>query len=1009
MKTMYIVLCALMLVLFSALYALDTTSTQPGKLAVKIKPEFRQSLQKGEGRTGIAELDQELRILGVSSIKARFQTDPRKSASSELELWFELQFSSSTPPQAIANSLAANPFISHIEPIYIDRILEAPNDPLYPSSLNYPFLQAEEAWNIHKGELGSQQVIIAVVDTGSNWTHPDLAGNVWNNQGEDANSNGYTMYFNGSAWVIDAGDLNGIDDDGNGKVDDLIGWDFMLNANGDEAINPSDAGSHGTIVSGLAAGRTNNGIGISSLSWNLTLMPISCTYPGQAGYIFKGYEAIIYAAENGADVINCSWGSTAFSQANKDAIDYAYSLGAVVVAAAGNSNNSIPLYPAAYPKVVATAALLNDGTKWSGSNFGGYIDVGAPNQSVQSLSGAGYTLISGTTSYASPITSALVGLVKSYHPGWTQEQIINQVKASCVDIDFMNPGKANLLGEGRLNAYNALSMIDPQVDQELALALFELRSPTDSNSNHAIEPGETFSLNLTLRNYAFGVGANSGLFTLSSSNPNVTITNNSFSRAIPPDEFFSLDNAFSVTVSPTAVSQFVSFTLTCSSEVMIASGASLSFQVLIHNGGIFVWEGAAGARDQSGSYIRDRLQAEGYTVVYGTAFPASFFSFEAVFLSFGSLSANVVRFDRLTMFQAVRDYLHSGGKLYMEGADAIGFDLSYYLPDVQGNLDAHEVLWPLLGIQSADDGNDNAINGLNAQLAIFGGINFGSSAQTDIRSIDRFEPLSSRGRTAYTESDYGNVAIASAGSYGQKSFVFSYALRELVDGVFPSTRANLLDQIMLFFEDETITLPVELSSFTAVYEGAPILHWSTASETASLGFNVYRNLDPVLGTAIKANPLLLPAAGYSSQPNTYSFTDEFDSPGDTVFYWLEFLSLNGNSQFSAPLSLQLPLADDPENPPPVQFQTQLGALFPNPFSSGINIRYQLSRKTELRFEIYNLKGQLIKRIEPGEREAGWHNSFWDGIASDGSESARGIYLLRMISPEGIYLRKLVRM
>lgn len=985
----------------------DQPAIEPGKLAVKIKAEYRNALSKSG--TGLTVLDETVRRLGIYEIKPRFRLDSRKAGGSEAELWYELHFPLSTDPLAILNSLGQSPFLSHAEPVFIDSSFATPNDPYFPTSLNYPFMEAEAAWDIHKGQQGSQDVIIAIVDTGTNWTHPDLAENIWNNLGEDANANGYTMFYNGSAWVMDPGDLNGIDDDANGKTDDLIGWDFKLNSGDAEANNPSDAGSHGTVVSGLAAGRTDNGIGISSLSWNLTLMPISCSYPAEAGYIFRGYDGIIYAAENGADVINCSWGGTAYSQAAKDAVDYASALGAIIVAAAGNSNNSIPLYPAAYPKVLATAALLNDGTKWSGSNYGGYIDVGAPNQQVYSTAGSGYALISGTTSYASPIASALVGLVKSYHPDWTNQQVINQVKATCTDIDFMNPGKANLLGEGRLNAYQALSAIDPVVDQELRLALFEIRSPNDSNANHAIEPGETFSFNLIMRNYAWNVGATNGSFTLSSSNPNVTINTNSFTRDIPADEFFSLSNAFSVTVSPTAASQYVTFSLTSSAELSIVTGAVITFQVLIQNGGIFVWEGVSGSRDQSGTYIRDRLLSSGYSVVYGTAFPASFFSFDAVFLSFGGLNSNVVRFDKLSMFEAVRDYLRGGGRLYMEGADAIGYDPANFFPNVEGNLNGHEVLWPLLGILSADDGADNNIDLLSGQTPVFGDLAFNSTLQTDIRSIDRFEPALPGGQTAFIENAYGNVGIASAGAFGQRSVVLAYALRELADSSFPSTRANLLDRVMLFFEDENVTLPVELSSFTAVFNGNPVLSWTTASETGSLGFNVYRNLRGELSSATKVNHLLIPAAGNSSQPISYSYTDDWDQSGSEVWYWLEFLSQNGSSQFSQALRLSIPDPEDPENPPPVQYITQLSRVYPNPFSLGINIRYQLGIKADINFEIYNLRGQLIRKLSYASREAGWHQGFWDGKAEDGSDPGEGLYILRMHTPQGTFQKKLIRL
>lgn len=995
----------LFLVSLSYLIALDTGSYLQGRVLVSIKEDFSSRLSVSSGATGIPELDAKLRSLGITTIEKRYNPLIRNRYANQLSRILELGFDPSISPLGIVNALSREPVIDWTEAIYIDQIFAVPNDPRYPTSLNFVSMQAEAAWDIHKCEDGTQDVIIAIVDTGTSWMHPDLAPNIWNNLGEDANSNGYTLYFNGSTWVMDTGDINGIDDDGNGKVDDLIGWDFMSNTLGDEANNPSDASGHGTIVSGLAGARTNNSVGVASLSWNPILLPISCSYAGQPSSIFRGYDAIIYAAEQGADVINCSWGGNTYSQAAQIAVNYAYSLGAIIVAAAGNSNNTVPVYPAAYQNVVAVASLANDGTKWSSSSFGGFIDVGAPNQNAESTSGtASYTTISGTTSYASPIGSALTALIRSYHPDWTQEQVINQLKASCDDIDLMNPGKENLLGEGKLNAYRALTDIDSVVDQELHLGLFSVGTPNDTNNNRAIEPSESFSLDLRLRNYAWGVAAGTANFTLSTTNPNVTIVNNSYSRDIPADDWFDLDDAFLVTVSPTVTSQYVSFNLSITADQTIASGASLTFQVLIQNGGVFVWEGIAGGRDMSGAFIRSTLQGLGYQVTYGTTFPASFRSFEAVFLSYGNPGSNVVRFATPQMYLAVKEYLLEGGRLYIEGGDAVGFDPGYFLPDIEGGQDANEILWPLLGISSATDGATNSINGLVGESSLpTAGMLFGSSTQTNMSSIDTFEPLRAQSRTAFVESEYGNVAIISAGGYDQRSFVFSYALRELVDGVFPSTRSNLIAQIMAFFEAEDVTLPVELSSFTAVLDNQPLLIWTTSSEIELMGFNVYCAPLADLSSATKINPLIIQAAGTSSESHSYSYRDYADYSVDELYYWLEAVSYDGTSSFHGSIHLSLATDGVPQNPPPQNLVTDFTAAYPNPFSVQIRLDYSTDRKSSIEWTIYNVKGQVVYSSN-NERDAGVYRQDLD---LDFLPS--GLYIMVMRSPQKIATRKLLKL
>ncbi len=985
------------------LYAAEVDYVQ-GQAVFKIKPEYRSMLQKSAVSTGIASLDARLGSLRVSNLQPYFKTTSAKSANSEISLIFTVK--SAYPPQAVVNQLAGDPHVEYAEVVYPDELLAVPNDPNYAASAYFSALEAEAAWDIHKGEQGANPVVLALVDTGCRWSHPDLAQNIWNNLGEDFNGNGYTIYYNGSAWVYDSGDLNGLDDDNNGYVDDLIGWDFMLNSNGDQNYDPYETGAHGTVVSGIMAAVTNNALGVSSLSWNLSLMPISCSFPGSSS-VYRGYDGIIYAAENGADIINCSWGGTGFSQANQDAINYAYSLGCIIVAAAGNSNNSIPLYPAGYQNVVATAALQNNGVKSSVSNYGGYVDVGAPNTTVWTTSGAGYAAVSGATSYASPIATALAGLIKSYMPTISQGDLIKRLKGSCDDVDAVNAGKENLLGEGKLNARRALQEPDPQPDSEVRLYLIENRGATDANANNAVEPGENFSVNLLLRSY--GDYPANGTFVLSSTNPNVVINSNTHLQSIPADGYLELSSVFSINALPTASSQYVSFTLTTTADLAVVAGGTITFSILIQNGGVFVWEGVAGGRDMSGDFIRTTLQGLGYSVVYGTTFPASFFSFDSVFLSFGAVGSNIVRFDKSYMFNALKDYLVSGGKVYIEGVDVVGFDMSYYLPDIEGALDAHEVLWPLLGISTADDGITNAIDGLAGQSNTpTSGMLFAATSQTKVDYIDTFIPNLAYARSAFEESGYGCVGVACAGAYDQRSFVFSYALRELTDGVFPNTRANLLSRIMDFFTAEEVTLPVELISFSAVYTDLARIKWSTASETGLLGYNVLRAESSFLTEALKVNSLIIQAEG-GSQGQNYTWTDSELPAADLLYYWLEAVSYNGESQFFGPVAMDLPNPGEPGIPPIPENNYLSLSAYPNPFGQSVSLQIGVPSKTVLQINIYNLKGQVMKSYSEVGFEAGTHYLQWDGFDQLGRNTASGIYLCELKSQSGVVRKKLVKL
>ncbi|PKN72775.1 MAG: serine peptidase precursor [Candidatus Cloacimonetes bacterium HGW-Cloacimonetes-3] len=825
--------CILMFVLLFTVAVAFANEMQPntGTAVFKLKPEFRREMQLSGTRTGVTSLDDKLKRLNVSGLKQRFLTP--KNVSHDISLIFSV--SSPYPAQAVVNVLATDPHVQYAEVIYPDEVFAVPNDADYSLSQYFAALEAEAAWDIHKGESGSNPVILAIADTGVKWSHVDLAENIWNNLGEDANANGYTLYHNGSTWVMDAGDINGIDDDNNGKIDDLIGWDFTVSESGGESNDPQPPGSHGTAVSGIMAARTNNTEGTSSLPWNLTLMPLSCSY--NDSYIYTGYEGIIYAAEKGADVINCSWGGTSFSQANQEVINYTFGLGSIIVAAAGNSNRTLPIYPAAYRNVLATAALQNSGLKSTASNYGAYVDFGATNSMIRTtLVSGGYatvnTGVNNATSYASPVASALMGLTKSYYPSLTNTELITRLKGSCDDIDSLNPSYVEQLGEGKLNARRALADVAPVPDNEIRLYLQDNYAVTEPNGNRAIEPGETFSTNFRLRNYGFSASAAS--FVLSTTSTDVTILDNTVIADIPEDDYFSFTDAFSIYVLPTAVSQYVTFTITTLASIPVAVGGTLTFSIPINAGGVLVWEAVAGSRNMSGSYLKTQLQTLGYTCAYGTTFPFSFYNFDAVFLCFGTPGYYMSRFDQPYMFTALREYLEAGGKVYIEGGDVVGYDMAMLLPDVDGELDAYEVLWPLLGIQSADDGATNVIDLLEgATFTPTEGINFSSSLQTVSSSIDTFTPLSSNARAAFTESDYGCVAVANTGALGQRTLVFSYALRELVDGTFPSTKANLVSEIMDFFETDSFIGELE----------APILIITTLEDSIHVSWSAIENAD----------------------------------------------------------------------------------------------------------------------------------------------------------------------
>lgn len=263
--------------------------------------------------------------------------------------------------------------------------------------------------------------MIAVVDTGVDYTHPDL----------------------------------------NGKVDTGGDWDFVNNDS-----DAMDDNLHGTHVAGIAAANTNNSLGVAGVSFNTnTILPVKVLNQSGSGYYSWVAAGIIHAADHGARVINLSLGGSSRSTTLENAVNYAWGKGAVVIAAAGNSNNSSKTYPAAYPNAMAVWASDQNDNKASFSSYGLWVDIGAPGVSILSTiplvkdtkdgSQDGYYLANGT-SMATPGVAGLAGLLVSEHPDWSALQVRNKIESTADPVKGRLYSRGNL-GKGRINVFKALA------------------------------------------------------------------------------------------------------------------------------------------------------------------------------------------------------------------------------------------------------------------------------------------------------------------------------------------------------------------------------------------------------------------------------------------------------------------------------------------------------------------------------------------------------------------------
>ena len=308
-------------------------------------------------------------------------------------------------------------------------------------------IDMEKAWAI---EQGDSSVIVAIIDTGVKWDHPDFAGRIWVNYEEVPN--------------------NGLDDDGNGLIDDFNGWDFA-----DKDNNPMDENGHGTNIASVIGANANNTAGFAGMDWNCKLMNLKVMNQTNAYYSWW-IEAIYYAVDHGADVLNMSLGGETESQALTDAVNYALSKNVIVVVAMGNNASNKVSYPSNVSGVIAVGATDPDDTRsevfnWSatsGSNFGSHISVVAPGSYIYGLShkdNSDYNTYFSGTSQATAYVSGLASLLRAQLPDASNMEIKDLIETTADDqigtAAEDKVGKDDYYGNGRINAYNALLVNAP--------------------------------------------------------------------------------------------------------------------------------------------------------------------------------------------------------------------------------------------------------------------------------------------------------------------------------------------------------------------------------------------------------------------------------------------------------------------------------------------------------------------------------------------------------------------
>ena len=552
-----------------------------------------------------SELDKILHDVGVIGLEEWIPGATKDDRSGEIFLnrIYRAYISKDGNVKNVMDLLSSQYSFLYIEHENIHKLHYEPNDPNYSQQCSISSLKADKAWDFWDIPSGvipeGQEVLLASVDTGVDYTHPDLKESLWINQleipqwaqeaGIDLNGDGYVSSYEVEEFIVNEGMDNnsdgeynlrdfvcegsgfrdGIDADGNGYTDDLIGWDSSgyLGVDDPDPYPREDASSngtwaHGTHVAGILAATTDNDLGMSSAVYDAKIISVKTSrdYQQTDPGVNDGYAGITYAAKAGYysgtfTIINNSWGGGNYSFSENAVIENAHeSYGAVVLSSAGNGDDPTgeyqKEYPAGYDYVLSVSAIGCSGVWGNWATYHESVDLAAPGESIlSSVIGQGYDSWDGS-SMACPNAASAIGLLKAYYPQWDNDQLIDRILVSSDDFIYdLNPEYINCpdndgaevlegycLGQGMVDVYKAIGM---DFSPNIILESYSIEI-TEGDGDDVLNPGDSFNLTISLKNqegWATGYNLQANVESL---NQSVVVSNSSFET-----DFLESNNLYS--------------------------------------------------------------------------------------------------------------------------------------------------------------------------------------------------------------------------------------------------------------------------------------------------------------------------------------------------------------------------------------------------------------------------------------------------------------------------------
>ncbi|MBN8586417.1 MAG: S8 family peptidase [Ignavibacteria bacterium] len=474
----------------------DGAKYQPGIINIKFKAPNNNISSLSTATPSIDNIIQQYEVKSVyKPFPLKKDLSKRLPGDEDLDRFVTIKYNGNIDPTDLSNEIlkANRDILEWAEPEFVYEALFVPNDPEIANQYHIGRINSYQAWDITQGDTN---VVIGIVDSGGDLDHPDLGANI--------------KYL----WT-DPDD--GIDNDGNGYIDDLRGWDFY---NGDNDPNVMGGSDHGVHVSGCASQVTNNNTHGAGPGFKVKLRITKHAPDVPDNNIYNSNSGIVYQYQNGAKVINCSFGGATFSSATQNIINNAWSAGVVICASAGNDGSNVPRYPGSYDNVINVASTNATDVKSSFSNYHSTVDISAPGENILStLYNNIYGLNSGT-SMSTPVTCGVVGLIRSKYPSWTNTQVVERLLLGVDSIYNINPTYVGMLGTGRVNAFKCVSdlPIISRISQQISDSLY-------GNNDKVFDINETVTVNLTYKN--IWLAGNNVSLRLTSNDPDVEIVQDS--------------------------------------------------------------------------------------------------------------------------------------------------------------------------------------------------------------------------------------------------------------------------------------------------------------------------------------------------------------------------------------------------------------------------------------------------------------------------------------------------